>query len=163
MHQRREMLDLIGKLYQVEAGARAAGNGDLHQRRAELRAATSRETVAEIRRWMLEQRALPASSLGKAIRYTDGIWQGLTRFLENPAVDLDNNATERTMRGVAIGRKNHYGSRSLRGTRVAAVFYSLIESAKLSGVEPAAYIREATQRAIESPGTVTLPSSLLDC
>ena len=112
---------------------------------------------------MLEQRALPASSLGKAIRYTDGIWQGLTRFLDNPAVDLDNNATERTMRGVAIGRKNHYGSRSLRGTRVAAVFYSLIESAKLSGAEPAAYINEATRRAIESPGTVTLPSSLLDC
>jgi transposase len=155
-----EVLDLIGKLYEVEGEARVASNGDLHERRAALRQARSRETVAEIRRWMLEQRALPGSSLGKAIRYTDGIWQGLTRFLDNPAVDLDNNATERTMRGVAVGRKNHHGSKSLRGTRVAAIFYSLIESAKLAGVEPSAYIREAARRAIESPGTVTLPSTL---
>lgn len=158
-----EMLDLIAKLYEVEAEARASGNGALHDRRAELREARSRDAVAEIRRWMLEQRALPGSALGKAIRYADGIWLGLTRFLDHPAVDLDNNATERTMRGVAVGRKNHYGSRSLRGTRVAALFYSLIESAKLAGAEPAAYVREATRRAIESPGTVTLPRDLLDC
>jgi hypothetical protein len=46
-----------------------------------------------------------------------------------------------------VGRKNHYGSRSERGTRTAALFYSLIESAKLCGVEPRAYLREATRRA----------------
>ncbi len=62
--------------------------------------------------------------------------------------------TERALRGV--GRKNHYGSRSERGTRVAALFYSLIESAKLAGVEPRAYLGEAARRAIRSPGTVTL-------
>ena len=66
------------------------------------------------------------------------------------------------MRGVAFGRKNRYGSRSLRGTRVAVISYSLIDSTKLSGVEPGAYIREATPRAIESPGTIPLPSTLHD-
>ena len=58
---------------------------------------------------------------------------------------------ERVLRGVAVGRKNHYGSRSERGTRVAAFFYSLIESAKLCGVEPRAYLGEATRRAARRP------------
>ncbi len=56
--------------------------------------------------------------------------------------------------------KNHYGSRSERGTRTAALFYSLIESAKLCGVEPRAYLREATLRAVRRPGTVTLAREL---
>ncbi len=61
---------------------------------------------------------------------------------------------------MAVGRKNHYGSRSKRGTRVAALFYSLIESAKLARVEPRAYLREATLRAVRNPGTVTLARDL---
>jgi hypothetical protein len=56
----------------------------------------------------------------------------------------------------AVGRKNHYGSRSERGTRVAAPFYSLIESAKLCGVEPRGYLREATLRAVPNPSAVAL-------
>ncbi len=67
---------------------------------------------------------------------------------------------ERALRGVAVGRKNHYGSRSEQGTRVAALFYSLIESAKLAGVEPRAYLGQAARRAIGNPGTVTLPRDL---
>jgi hypothetical protein len=58
---------------------------------------------------------------------------------------------------VVLGRKNHYGSRSERGTKVAALFYTLIESAKLAGVNPKQYLREATRRAIAAPGAVTLP------
>ncbi len=65
-----------------------------------------------------------------------------------------------SLRGVAVGRKNHHGSRSERGTRVAALFYSLIESAKLCGVEPRAYLREATLRAVRNPGTATLARDL---
>ena len=57
-------------------------------------------------------------------------------------------------------RKNHYGSRSERSTRVATLCYTLLESAKLTGVEPAAYLAEATRRAIATPGTVTLPRDL---
>jgi hypothetical protein len=64
------------------------------------------------------------------------MWEGLHDFLDDSNVKLDNNRTERARRGVVIGRKNHYGSRSQRGTEVAALFYSLIESAKLAGVGP---------------------------
>lgn len=64
------------------------------------------------------------------------------------------------MRGVAIGRKNHYGSRSERGIHVAALFYSLIESAKLCGVQPRTYLREATPRAIRYPRAATLARDL---
>ena len=58
-------------------------------------------------------------------------WTGLTRFLTDPRVPLDNGATtERAMRGLALGRKNHYGSRSRRGTEVAALYYSLMDGAQ---------------------------------
>ncbi len=107
----------------------------------------------------MTQRALPRSSLGKAIAYTSGLWLGLVRFLADPKIPLDTNSVERALRGVAVGRKNHYESRSERGTRVA-LFYSLIESAKLCGVEPRAYLREATLRAVRNPGTVTLARDL---
>ena len=65
------------------------------------------------------------------------------------------------MRAPVVGRKNHYGSRSLRGTKVAALCYTLIESAKLAGLEPDAYLAEATRRALDNPDTATLPSDLV--
>ncbi len=108
----------------------------------------------------MTQRALPRSSLGKAIAYTSGLWPGLVRFLANPKIPLDTNGVERALRGVVVGRKNHDGTTSKRGTRVAALFYSLIESAKLCGVEPRAYLGAATRRAIRNAGAVTLPRDL---
>ncbi len=79
---------------------------------------------------------------------------------QRPLPDQLRLVALRVPRGVAVGRKNHYGSRSERGTRTAALFYSLIESAKLCGVEPHAYLREATLRAARNPGTVTLACDL---
>jgi hypothetical protein len=81
------------------------------------------------------------------------------RFFGEPKIPLDTNGVGRALRG-AVGRKNHYGSRSEGGTRSAAPFYSLIESAKLGGVEPRAYLSEAARRAIRNPGTVTLAHDL---
>ena len=75
-------------------------------------------------------------------------------------MSLDNNGAERALRGMVVGRKNHYGSRSKRGTEVAALFYTLLETAKLSQVDPAASLRQAASQAIATPGTVTLPSDL---
>ena len=98
--------------------------------------------------------------MGKALTYMLRLWPGLTVFLNNPEVPLDNNAAERALRGVVVGRKNHYGSRSKRGTEVAALFYTMLETAKLSGTDPRAYLREAATRAIRKPGTVTLPIDL---
>lgn len=93
--------------------------------------------------WALAQRGLPKSALRKAIDYMLGHWKPLQVFLEDPYVPLDNNATERALRAVVLGRKNHYGSRSVRGTEVAAICYSLVESAKLNGLDPQGYIRAA--------------------
>jgi transposase len=152
---------LIDGLFVVEAEARTTGNGDLRARRAELRQERSRGIVEEIRRMLLAEKVLPRSAIGRAVLYTDHLWTGLCRFLGDPDIPIDNNGAERALRGIAIGRKNHYGSRSLRGTHVAALCYSLIESAKLVGVEPGEYLREATRRALQNPGAVTLPRDLL--
>jgi transposase len=90
-----------------------------------------------------------------------GLWSGLTRFLDDPRIPLDNNQTERGLRGMVLGRKNHYGSRSQRGTQVAALFYGLIESAKLCGVDPKTYLLTAARAALADRSAVTLPHALL--
>ncbi len=89
------------------------------------------------------------------------LWMGLTRFLDDPRIPLDNNAAERALRGVVVGRKNHYGSKSKRGTEVAAIFYTLFETAKLSRVDPHAYATQAAKRAITEPGAINLPADLI--
>ena len=68
---------------------------------------------------------------------------------------LDNNATERGIRGPVVGRKNHYGSKSRRGTQVAATLYSILETAKLHGVNPAEYLYAAIVAA--DRGVVLMP------
>ncbi len=62
--------------------------------------------------------------------------------------------------GIVVGRKNHYGSRSLRGTEVAALYYTLCETAKLVGVDPRAYLLRALYSGIAHPGAVTYPEDL---
>jgi transposase len=162
-----EVLDLIGQLYAVEraapslaAAASEDGRAEALRRRAAARREQSIAIVDAIRAWAFQQRALPESSLGKAIAYMLGLWPGLTRFLGDARIPLDNNATERAIRGMVVGRKNHYGSRSQRGTEVAALFYSLIESAKLCGVNPKTYLLAATHAALTTPGTALLPHAL---
>ena len=151
----RVMLDLIGDLYVVEREA-----GEDLALRARLRDERSRETIKKIRAWACEQTPLPKSGLGRAIRYMLKLWPRLIIFLDDPMVPLDNNAIERGLRGVVVGRKNHYGSKSRRGTEVAAVLFSLFETAKLCGVEPKAYVLRALHAAIAKPGTVTLPHEM---
>lgn len=159
-----QALDLIGKLFEVERevpAVQAPEESAALALRQQLRNERSKPILDQLRAWAEETRpaALPRSGLGKAINYMLGHWQGLTRFLENPSVPLDNNLAERELRGIVVGRKNHYGSRSKRGTEVAAILYSLTESAKLVGVEPNTYLRKATTAALEEPGTVTLPKA----
>lgn len=154
-------LEWIGDLYRVEREVREKSTDEaLHTARARARCEISRPIVDRLRDWLLHTPALSQSLLGKAIHYADGIWPGLVRFLDDPRIPLDNNGAERALRGVVLGRKNHYGSKSRRGTEVAALFYSLLESAKLAGLEPDRYLAEATRRAIANPGTVTLPRDL---
>jgi transposase len=115
----------------------------------EIRAARSAPIVDELRIWANAQRALPQGKLGEALTYLQNQWDGLKVFLEDPRVPLSNNHAERSLRGVVVGRKNHYGSKSKRGTEVAAVFYSLLESANMVGVDPKAYLRAAVAAALK--------------
>jgi len=161
--QAREILDLIGELYAVEREVLPPGVEDSQAarltQRARLRAERSRPLMERIRAWAESQTALPRSGLGQAIRYMRELWSGLTRFLDDPLIPLDNNPVERALRGLVVGRKNHYGSRSRRGCEVAALFYSLIETAKICGAEPKSYLLRATSEALDRPGAVTLPNS----
>jgi transposase len=154
---------LIGELYAVERLVPGAFPGDAAAQalRQQLRTARSQPILDRIWTWATEQAGLPRSDFGKAVRYMLERWAGLTRFVTNPGIPLDNNAAERALRGPVVGRKNHYGSRSRRGTQVAALFYALCETAKLVGVDPHAYLLHALSAAIAKPGAITYPEDLL--
>jgi transposase len=155
--QAEEALEMIAGLYAVEREYKE-GPESL-ERLLELRQHKSRPIIERLHQWACEQRALPQSALGQAIKYMSNRWTGLTRFLTDPRVPLDNGATERAMRGLALGRKNHYGSRSRRGTEVAALYYSLMETAKLCGVDPKRYLRDAALAALRGEA-IPLPNQL---
>lgn len=158
-----EIGELIGELYAVERLVPGSfpGNAAAQALRQQLRTERSQPILDRIWRWATEQVGLPRSDFGKAVRYMLERWTGLTRFVENPHIPLDNNAAERALRGPVVGRKNHYGSRSHRGTQVAALFYTLCETAKLTGVDPHAYLLHAVHAAIARPGGITYPEDLL--
>jgi transposase len=149
----REALDWIGQLYKVERDAKES----LEERR-KLRQDRSRPIVDRLQALALEHRGLPESKITKAFRYMLGLWPGLIHFLDDSQVPLDNNATERALRGTVVGRKNHYGSRSKRGTEVTALFYSLLGTAKLAGCDPRRYLLEATRAALLNQAPVLPPA-----
>jgi len=144
----KRMLDMIRQLYAIEEKCKPGPEGDaerLAKRQAESKAVA--DNIHDLADSMYKQ-TVPGSSLEKALEYMAELWPGLTRFLNDPRIPIDNNHTERAERGVVVGRKNHYGSRSRRGTEVAALFYSFIESAKLCGLDPKAYLRIAVHAAL---------------
>lgn len=89
---------------------------------------------------------LPKSPLGKAFAYTLSNWTALTVFVEDGMLAADNNLAERAMRPVAISRKNWLFAGSERGGQAAAVALSLIETARLNGLEPYAYLKDVLTR-----------------
>lgn len=150
--QAKEAMHLIGQLYLIDSAA------ENDEQRAKLRDGVSRLVAKDLKKWLIKQRAPKTTSFGNAVRYTLTQWEPLTRFLDDPLVFLDNNTTERALRGPVVGRKNHYGSKSVRGTEAAAILYSLLETAKLQGVDPGAYLVEAVRAARR--GEVLLPADL---
>ena len=150
-----EALDLMGELFLIERdlpdwqvitdpNLRAQVLAQIR----EIRQDKSRPLVDALAAWAKAQRVLPKSALGKAIGYLHTYWDGLLLYLTDPRVPMTNNAAERAIRGCVVGRKNFYGSKSVRGTQVAALFYSLLESAKLAGVEPHGYLMAAAEAAL---------------
>ena len=86
-----------------------------------------------------------------AIRYALTLWSALTRFCDNGRLEIDNNAAERALRAITLGRKNYLFAGSDAGGERAAVIYSLIGTAKLNGLDPEAYLRDVLTRIADYP------------
>jgi len=139
-----EVLRRIAALYKIEESI----IGNLPSEREFVRDRESRPII-EAMRPSLEQelaRIPPNGGLAEAIRYTLARWAALTRFLDDGRVDLDNNAVERAIRPIALGRKNHLFAGSDGGAERWATVCSLIATAKLNGVEPYTYIKDVLER-----------------
>ena len=91
------------------------------------------------------------SELAQAIGYSLTRWQALTRYRDDGRIEIDNNAAERALRGVALGRGNYLFMGSDAGGERAAAIYSLVETAKLNGLDPEGYLREVLGRIAEHP------------
>jgi transposase len=145
------VMDLINTLYRNERAC------DTDEKRAEIRKTKSCDVIEALRVWSTTtDGVLPESSFGKALSYMKNNFDELEKFIHHGMAGIDNNATERALRGVVIGRKNHYGSKSKRGADVAALMYGLIESAKLVGIDPRSYLRQAIDSALTG-GYIPLP------
>ena len=90
----------------------------------------------------------------------DGHRRRGTVFLKKPEVPIHNNASEFALRRPVLGRKTYYGAKSRLGTKVAALYYTLLETARKNRADPLLYLVTAAERAIHQPGTATLPWEL---
>ena len=140
----KEAIDRIAALYAIEAQIKAKPPDE----RRRLRQEQTAPLIANLKVWL--ELTLPKisgkSELAKAIRYALSRWPALCCHLKNGRVEIDNNAAERSIRGIALGRKNYlFAGSDTGGTRAAAI-YSLIETAKLNAIDPEAYLRDILGR-----------------
>jgi transposase len=128
-------------------------NGMLPQQRVRVRHERSRPLVLALETWLREQRARVSknSETGKAIDYSLKRWAALTRFLDDGRLCMSNNAAERELRAVAIGRKNWTFAGSDEGGRRAAAVYTLIATAKLNHIDPQAWLADVLARLPDHP------------
>ena len=143
-------LHLIGRLYAaVEERAREFTPGD----RLALRQRLSARVMEKLRGYLEKIRGelLPKSPGARAVRYALNQWDALTRFLEDGDLEIDNGASERANRGVAVGRGNWTFFGSDRGGRTAAVLLGFIATCKRCGVEPFAWFRDVLTRIATHP------------
>jgi hypothetical protein len=150
-------LAYIRRLYAIEkqiekkiaAEWRELSIAELAPKIAEQRRAEALSVMNEFKKWMEELRKkplLPKSPLAKAITYALNQWDALARYVEDGRLDPDNNAAERALRGIAIGRKNWLFCGSEQGGRTAAVCFTIIGSALRNGLEPYAYLRHLLEQ-----------------
>jgi transposase len=150
-----EALARIAALYRIEADIRGRS---ADARKAE-RQAHSRPIIEAMKPWLeRELNRIPGrSKLAEAIRYALSRWHALCRFLDDGRVDLDTNPVERAIRPVTLGRKNHLFAGSDGGGARWATVSSLIQTCKLNGVEPYAYLSDVVRRMVDGH-----PASQLD-
>jgi len=132
-------LALIRKLYRIERQARQLKPPERYARRQKH----ARPVFDELRTWLevtLPQIA-PSSATGQALNYLHNEWDRLIRYLDDGRLEIDNNLAENAIRPFVIGRRNWLFSTSVKGVKASANLYSLIECAKINGLEPYAYLR----------------------
>lgn len=134
------IVEKIGGIYEIESQVR----GLKAEERLKVRTEKSKELVDELFTGLNKAyKQLPSkSSTAKAIKYALNNEKALRRFLDNGSIEIDNNAAERALRAVAVGRKNWLFAGSDNGGNAAAVFYTLIETAKLNNLNPVKYLHK---------------------
>lgn len=131
-------------LYDVEREARDLSPDE----RKALRAERSRPVLKRFKKWLDRESlaVLPKSPIGQAVAYTRSNCEALTRYLDSGALEIDNNAAERALRPVVIGRKNYMFAGSDAGGERAAVIYSLVETCRRHNIDPFVYLRDVLER-----------------
>jgi len=139
-----EAVERIDVLFAIEREI----NGLTPQERVRVRHERSRPLIIELQTWLREQRARVSkhSETGKAIDYSLKRWSAFTRFLDDGRLCMSNNAAERELRAVAMGRKNWTFAGSDEGGRRAAAIYTLIATAKLNHIDPQAWLADVLAR-----------------
>jgi transposase len=144
-----EALDRIATLYQVETRIR----GRPADERRDARQEHSRPIVEALAIWLALQleRVSKKSGLAEAIRYAQRHWIGLLRYLDDGRLEIDTNTVERSIRPIALGRKNSLFAGSDGGARHWAIVASLIQTARLNDVEPCAYLTSILTELVARP------------
>jgi transposase len=142
----QEMVDMINQLYAIEKEATLANLCDAARRG--LRKRKSKPILKKIYRWLNyhQPKVVPKSPLGQAIAYSLNNWRALGTFLADGKLEIDNNRSERKIKPIVIGRKNHMFVGSELGGKAAAVFYSLIETCRDNDVNPEIYLADVLKR-----------------
>ena len=145
----REALERIARLFAVEADIRGRSPAD----RSEARRRRSAPLLAELKSFLDATLAAISgkSSLAGAIRYATSRWTALTRFVDDGRLEMTNNAAERAIRPLALGRKNYLFAGSDAGGRRAAILYTLIETAKMNDIDPEAWLADVIARIADHP------------
>ena len=144
-----EALERIGQLFDVERTAMRTPP----QQRLLIRQRAARPLIDDLAGFLDAAMATISgrSELAKAIRYARSRWAALTRYLNDGTLEISNNAAERAIRPLALGRKNYLFAGSDSGGDRAAAMYTLIETAKLNGLDPELYLREVLRRIADHP------------
>jgi transposase len=144
-----EALERIGALYAIEKEIRGRPPAE----RREIRNERSKPLMESLKGWLEETlgKLSKKSDTARAVRYALGRWEALLRFCDDGRIEIDNNAAERSLRAVVLGRKNFLFAGSDAGGERAAAIYSLIATAKLNHLNPEAYLRNVLSRIAEHP------------
>jgi transposase len=148
------VLTYFNIIYKIEAYADKQKLND--EQRLALRKKYTKPFLDKIKAWLLEQQSqdpVPDTPMAKAITYALNQWDRVQRFTDVATVDLDNNSVERAIRPITLFRKNSLFASNAHGGERAALYYSLVESCKLNGIDPFEYLHDVYNRLYDCPAS----------